>query len=152
MPARKGSNPEGALTYVALMRGLNVGGNNLLPMKDLAAMFTKAGCSDVGTYIQSGNVIFRADRELAKSIPAAIAKTIAGRTKMRIPILVRTGAELRRVVEENPFLRRGADTDKLHVVFLADPPAKAAVAALDPQRSPPDELAVRGAEIYLFCP
>ena len=145
-PASKGS------AYVALLRGINVGGNNMLPMKDLAAMFEKAGCADVRTYIQSGNVIFRADADVAARIPDVIAKGIAARSKIKIPVVVRTAADLRRVAEKNPFLRRGVDVDKLHVVFLAAKPASAALSALDPKRSPPDEFAAEGGEVFLHCP
>ena len=159
IPARKVASPgidksaaTGTSTYVALLRGINVGGNNMLPMKDLAAMFSKAGCADVRTYIQSGNVVFRAAAEVAARIPAAIAKAIATRAKLQIPVIVRSSAQLRGIAEKNPFLRRDVDTDKLQVVFLAGTPGKAAVAALDPKRSPPDEFIAQGAEIYLHCP
>jgi uncharacterized protein (DUF1697 family) len=151
-PPRTTKRASGANAYVALLRGINVGGNNMLPMKDLAAMFTKAGCSEVQTYIQSGNVVFQADPEVAARIPDVIAKAIAGRSKMKIPVVVRTAGDLRRLADKNPFLRRGIDVDKLHVAFLADSPASAAVAALDPKRSPPDEFLVEGGEIYLHCP
>jgi uncharacterized protein (DUF1697 family) len=152
MPARKGDNSVGSGVYVALLRGINVGGNNMLPMKDLAAMFSKAGCGDVKTYIQSGNVIFSAEPALAGRVAAAMSKAIAARTKMQIPVVVRSAAELRRIAKENPFLSQGRDADKLHVVFLAGAPDRAAVAALDPKRSPSDEFVVRGTEIYLYCP
>ena len=159
MPARKTApiaRPKSAApaagAYVALLRGINVGGSNMLPMKDLAAMFAKAGCSDVQTYIQSGNVVFRAKPTMAAAIPGVIAKAIATRTKMKIPVVVRSAAELRRVAEANPFLRRGVEVDKLHVAFLAAKPRSADVATLDPKRSPPDEFIAEGAEIYLHCP
>jgi uncharacterized protein (DUF1697 family) len=152
MPVQKSDTPAGASAYVAFLRGINVGGNNMLPMKDLAALFAKARCTAVETYIQSGNVVFRADPKVAAGIPAVIAKAIADHSKMRIPVVVRSAAELRRVAKNNPFVQRGTDTDKLHVVFLAGAPPAAAVAALDAKRSPPDEFVVRGAEIYLHCP
>ena len=152
MTAQKRDTPDGTDAYVALLRGINVGGNNMLPMKDLAAMFTRAGGISVQTYIQSGNVVFRADREISTRIPAAVAKAITARTKLQIPIVTRSASELRQIAQNNPFARRGVDTDKLHVVFLAAAPGRAAAQALDPQRSPPDEFIVRGAEIYLHCP
>jgi uncharacterized protein (DUF1697 family) len=150
--ASKVDAAKGASAYVALLRGINVGGSNMLPMKDLAAMFTKAGASSVTTYIQSGNVVFRAERALATRIPGAVAKAITARTKMRIPILVRSAGDLARIAENNPFIERGVAIDKLHVVFLAEAPSEAATRELDPKRSPPDEFVVRGAEIYLHCP
>ena len=63
-------------TYVGLLRGINVGGHNGLPMKKLAAIFGKAGCEDVRTYIQSGNVVFTAEPALAASIAERIAVQI----------------------------------------------------------------------------
>ena len=138
--------------YVALLRGVNVGGKNRLPMKDLAAMFADAGCADVVTYIQSGNVVFRATDACAARVPAAVAKAVAERLAFRAPVVMRTAAELRAVARGNPFLKPGADPDALHVLFLADRPAAARVAELDPHRSPPDEFEVRGREVYFRCP
>ena len=138
--------------HVALLRGINLGGKNRLPMKDLAAMFTDAGCGSITTYIQSGNVVFEAPPVLARRIPARIEKAIADRFGYRVPVVTRTGAELHKVVRGNPFLRAGAEAGTLHVAFLARPPAAAKVKALDPGRSPPDSFAARGREIYLHCP
>jgi uncharacterized protein (DUF1697 family) len=121
-------------------------------MKDLAAMFEKAGCREVVTYIQSGNVVFRADPKAASRIPDVISKAILVKSGLRIPIVVRTASDLRRVTSSNPFIERGVDTEKLHLVFLADRPAASQAALLDPGRSPPDEFFVRGSEIYLHCP
>jgi uncharacterized protein (DUF1697 family) len=138
--------------HVALLRGINLGGKNRLPMKDLAAMFTDAGCGSVTTYIQSGNALFQASSGLARRIPALIEKAIAERFGYQVPVVTRTGGDLLRIVRGNPFLRAGADEGTLHVAFLAGAPAAARVKALDPERSPPDGFAVRGREIYLHCP
>jgi uncharacterized protein (DUF1697 family) len=141
-----------AAAHVALLRGINVGGKNPLPMKELAAMVEAAGASDVRTYIQSGNVIFRASPAIARGVAAAVSAAIAGRFGFTAPVVTRSAAELEAIAESNPFLGRGADPATLHVVFLADEPAPERVAALDPRRSPPDELEVRGREIFLRCP
>ncbi len=138
--------------HVALLRGVNLGGKNRLPMKDLATMFTDAGCGSVTTYIQSGNVVFDASPGLARRIPALVEKAIANQFGYRVPVVTRTGGELRKIVRANPFLRAGAEAGTLHVAFLSDLPATAKVKALDPDRSPPDAFAVRGREIYLQCP
>jgi uncharacterized protein (DUF1697 family) len=138
--------------YVALLRGINVGGKNKLPMKDLLSIFVAAGCIDVQSYIQSGNVIFRATPTLAPRVPDLVANAVSERFGLRVPVLVRTADELGRVARGNPFLRAGADEVTLHVAFLADRPPAARVAALDANRSPPDEFTVRGREIYLRCP
>lgn len=141
-----------ASTYVALMRGINVGGNHQLPMKRLAAMFEAEGCEDVRTYIQSGNVVFRAPARRVERIPSAIAQRILEQHGMKTPVVLRTAEELVAVAEGNPFLHPDEDTKALHVLFLADAPKPAHVAALDPGRSPPDAFSVRGREIYLRCP
>lgn len=138
--------------HVALLRGINVGGKNKLPMRVLAAMFETAGCSDVTTYIQSGNVVFRAGAGLAREIPQRIRGAIEEDLGLRVPVITRTAGELRGVLDHHPFLGEGADTSKLGVGFLTDEPDPARVAALDPDRSPPDEFAVRGREIYLRLP
>ena len=135
-------------TYVALLRGINVGGKNSVPMKDLVAMFEKAGCAEVSTYIQSGNVVFRAEAALAVKLPAAIGAAIKKRFGFEPPVVLRSGEELRKVAEGNPFIKCEAET--LHVAFLADLPGKEPVRSLEPK--PPDEFAVIGREIYLRCP
>ena len=139
-------------TYVALLRGINVGGKNILPMKELATMFESAACADVRTYIQSGNVVFAASPSAALEVPAAVAAAIADRFGYRIPIVIRSAQELGKVAKENPFLRTKADPDSLHVVFLSSAPKAGSIALLEAKRSAPDEFVVKGREIYLRLP
>lgn len=136
-------------SHVALLRGINVGGKNKLPMKDLAALFGEAGCVDVRTYIQSGNVLFRAPAPVAARLAVDARKRIAERFGLRVPVVLRSGEELRAVARGNPFLAAGAEAGSLYVMFLADAPAAARVARLDPARSPGDEFVVRGRDVYL---
>jgi len=150
--ASRGQSTKQVGNHVALLRGLNVGGNNRLPMKDLAATFSDAGCSGVVTYIQSGNVVFHATLALAARISSIITKELADRFDIRTPVLTRTAAELRQVVQANPFPRATEHPKTLHVAFLAEKPKAAAIAAIDPNRSPPDEVILRAREVYLHCP
>ncbi len=138
--------------HVAFLRGINVGGKNKLPMKDLSAVFVAAGCTEAETYIQSGNVICRVNSTLARKVPARVAVCISERFGYRIPVVMRSARELRDVVPGNPFLAAGADAGTLHVAFLADVPKPASIAALDAGRCAPDEFAVRRREIYLRLP
>jgi uncharacterized protein (DUF1697 family) len=138
--------------FVALLRGVNVGGKNKLPMKDLAAMFVAAGCADVQTYIQSGNVLFVADASLAARLPDLIAARIAEGFGYRTPVILRTADQLAEVASSNPFVAAGVDLEALHVLFLADAPSQGRIDGLDGHRSPPDTFHVRGREIYLNCP
>jgi uncharacterized protein (DUF1697 family) len=139
-------------TCVALLRGINVGGKNKLPMADLREMFVEAGCDDVRTYIQSGNVVFGATPDLLAQLPSLIAARIAERFGYRTPVVVRTTEQIGEVVTNNPFLAAGADEATLHVLFLADRPGPDRIATLDPGRSAPDAFTVRGQEVYLRLP
>ena len=139
-------------THVALLRGVNVGGKNKLPMKELAGMFIDAGCEGVNTYIQSGNVVFRAESRIVEKLPEVIADRIAKRFGYRTSIVLRTTEEMRSVVSRNPFIAAGAGEDLLHVLFLAGEPDSGRVNNLDPQRSPPDLFTVCGREVYLCLP
>jgi uncharacterized protein (DUF1697 family) len=138
--------------HIALLRGINVGGNNRLLKEDLVSIFHDAGCTEVKTYIQSGNIVYEAESALARQIPAVIAELIVERCGFEVPVVTRTAEELCGVVAANPFLQDGVDEKTLHVAFLAAVPSEALAATLDPQRSPPDEFVVQGREIYLRCP
>ena len=139
-------------TFVALLRGINVGGKNSLRMKDLVAIFERAGCAHVRNYIQSGNVVFEAEPARAGVLAAHVYAEIETRFGLRVPVMLRSARELRAVASKSPFLGTGASLASLHVMFLADDPGKSRAASLDPERSPPDRFVVRGREIYLACP
>lgn len=119
-------------------------------MKDLAEIFAKAGCADVRTYIQSGNVLFRATRAIAESLPPRITEQIAKRFGCQIPVVLRTAEQLAAAVRNNPF--REVSQEALYVYFLATAPDAARTAQLDPDRSKPDRFIVHGSEIYLHLP
>ena len=138
-----------ATRHVALLRGINVGGKNMLPMKELVGMFVAAGCGDVVTYIQSGNVVFRAEAKVAEGLGLLIASRVEERFGLRVPVVLRTAAEMERVIRGNPFLLAGAGEEMLHVCFLADLPSADRVTGLDAGRSAPDAFAVVGREIYM---
>lgn len=145
-------SPAASRRYVALLRGINVGGNRKLLMRDLAAMFVAAGCADVRTYIQSGNVVFQAAPALADGLSKRIAAVINESRGFQVPVVIRTAADFDRIVRGNPFLAAGANPARLHVGFLAAAPEPERIARLDPDRSPPDAFDVRGDEVYLHFP
>ena len=139
-------------TYVALLRGINVGGKKKIAMADLRSLFSELGFEDVVTYIQSGNVVFRTSRADADALSAKIEREIAAVFGIKPAVLLRMPKELTTIAERNPYLSRNADLSKLHVVFLDHAPAKRAAAALDTERSPGDEFTLKGREIYLHLP
>lgn len=124
----------------------------MLPMRDLARLFAKAGCRDVQTYIQSGNVVFRATPDVARHSMNSIADGIEQHFGFRPPIVLRTANELQRIAANNPFPEAAADPARLHVAFLADTPDPRCAARLDPRRSKGDSFELRGREIYLHLP
>jgi uncharacterized protein (DUF1697 family) len=135
--------------HVALLRGINVGGKNMLPMKRLLELFAAAGCGDISTYIQSGNVVFCAEDSVVPQLAALISKQVEQQFGLKVPVVLRTSAELEAVIRKNPFLKAKVAEETLHVSFLADQPHGDLVAGLDATRSTPDEFAVVGREIYM---
>jgi uncharacterized protein (DUF1697 family) len=140
-------------THVALLRGINVGGKNPLPMKALAEEFVAAGCGDVRTFIQSGNVVFSAppgkdEGQVARLLCARLAQ----RFGYTAPLVLRTTKELGAAIADNPYMALGAPEETLHVMFLTAAPDPQAVETLDPDRSPGDDYQVIGREIYLRLP
>jgi uncharacterized protein (DUF1697 family) len=137
---------------VALLRGINVGGKHIVPMKELAAIFADAGCSEVRTYIQSGNVVFRASASVVEQLPRRVEKKILERFGFPAPVILRTAEQISRTIRHNPFLRAGVPEKALYVYFLADLPSSETVTSLDPKRSAPDVFHVSEREIYLHLP
>lgn len=132
---------------VALLRGVNVGGHNVLPMGELRAALEASGMSDVRTYIQSGNIVFRSDDpEPALAIAAVLHDSFG----IDVPVLVRSLEEVERVAAAHPDVGSDIPPKWLHA-FLLDRPADAA-AAPDPDRFEPDRLVVDGREIYATYP
>jgi uncharacterized protein (DUF1697 family) len=131
---------------------VNVGGKNLLPMRELAEMFVGVGCAEVRTYIQSGNVIFRAAPNRLEALPGRITKQIAERFGYSTPVILRTAEQIGDAIRNNPFAKAGADEKMLHVYFLSGAPKAQDVAKLDPKRSEPDAFVVHNREIYLHLP
>jgi uncharacterized protein (DUF1697 family) len=135
--------------YVALLRGINVGGKNKLPMATLNRIFCDCGCASVQTYIQSGNVIFSANAPLAKQLAPLTTAAIADTFGYQIPVILRSADEMHHAARRNPFLKSDSDVNLLYVGFLAEAPTTKQLAALDPNRSPGDSFAVVGREIYM---
>lgn len=138
--------------YAALLRGVNVGGANKIAMASLADLFLQAGCRNVQTYIQSGNVVFAAQPKVALAAVSAVCSAVQQQFGFQTQIVLRSLEEMERIAASHPFFRDDEELGKFHVVFLADAPSPERIAALDPQRSPPDQFKVLGKEVYLYMP
>jgi uncharacterized protein (DUF1697 family) len=131
--------------HVALLRGINVGGKNKVPMADLARIFRELGATDVVTYINSGNVVF--SHPAPTSIPAKAQAEIAKQLGPDVPVVLRSADALDAAIAANPLPVR--EPKHFFVGFLADRPTKAAIASLDPNRSPGDTFEVVGQDVFL---
>jgi uncharacterized protein (DUF1697 family) len=139
-------------TYIALLRGVNLGAHNKVAMADLRALFESLGHEDVATYVQSGNVVFRSGTTDVAQLTKALERQVSRNLGLTISIVLRTKAQLTRVAAGNPFAKRQAEPTRLHVTFLADAPARARVRDLATTQFAPDEFLVKGKEIYLHTP
>lgn len=138
--------------YVALLRGINVGGKHVVPMKLLAEMFANGGCEKVRTYIQSGNVVFTASPAVARSIAECVGKEICKRLGHEAPVVLRSAEQFAQVIGRNPFAKRKDFENFSHVLFCSEKLLPSNVKKLNPQRSPGDEFVCREQEIYLWAP
>lgn len=138
---------------ISFLRGVNVGGHNMIKMDALRALYESLDLQGAQTYVQSGNVVFRTgERDLVR-LPKRIEDAIERKFSFRPDVIVRSTSELRRVIARNPFAeRRGIDPSKLLVTFLATDPgpeARDKVLEIDMQ---PDELHLDGREFYIYFP
>jgi uncharacterized protein (DUF1697 family) len=137
--------------YALLLRGVNVGAKNSLPMAELGAMLEKIGCADVQTYVQSGNAVFGTKlgaAEFTRAIEGAIERYM-GRP---VATTLRTRAQLKAIVDGNPFAKVATNPAYLCVTFLSNAPTKAEVAPLHAQNFEPELFRLAGKEIYTWHP
>ena len=139
---------SGPTSYVALLRGLNVGGRNPVSMGDLASVFTDAGYEDVRTHQQSGNVLFTSDRAPGARLEGDIERMLERRFGIPILAIVLTRAELANVVDDAPASHGQAD-ERSEVIFLKRPlTAKQALAAVPPLREGVDTISAGSRVLY----
>jgi uncharacterized protein (DUF1697 family) len=105
-------------TFIGLLRGINVGGHNIIPMSDLRALCTEIGWCNVQTYIQSGNVVFSASGKPA-ALEAQLQRAIECRFGLSIPVIVRAAANWANYIKTNPFLNACNKESKLVMLCLS---------------------------------
>jgi len=138
-------------TYVAMLRGVNVGGNPL-KMEWLRGACEEMGLRDVRTYLQSGNLVFASSLGAAR-LAVMLKETIDRQTRLPVPVIIRSAREMVDIVAQNPFRkRRGIDASRLHVTFLGDLPKRPDTVRLDKLAGSRDEYHLAKREIFLHCP
>ena len=144
-------------TYLALLRGVNVGSANRIKMDDLRRLFEQADCSRVETYIQSGNVLFESP-DTEEEIVCKTELTLLEGAGIRTNVVLRSAEELRRAVANLPFsaveidaaTARNTEGESLYVLFAAAPPKQEALIKVGKPGESQDEFRVVGREAYLL--
>jgi len=140
-------------TYISILRGINVGGKNLIKMSSLKEVYESMGFQNVMTYIQSGNVIFQSVEMNLDELEMLIYDGILKRYALKVPVLVRGVSELKNILAQNPFLAEiKDDITKLHITFLSKAPEKHFLESIDNLVHLPDKFYTMERTIYLFCP
>jgi uncharacterized protein (DUF1697 family) len=131
---------------VALLRGVNIG-KRQLPMAGLRSSLEAAGCTDVATYVQSGNVVLTPPKAAGKDVADWLGRLIGEIAGFAVPVVVRTKAQMAKVVAANPYPHVGGTT--LHVIFCSTkPPAL----TIDLGAVAPEHATVVGSDVYLHLP
>jgi len=138
---------------ISLLRGVNVGGHNQIKMDALRALYEALGLEDPQTYVQSGNVVFRTKERNLAGLAGRIENAIERKLGFRPGVVLRTAADLKDVVANNPFAqRRGIEPGKLAVVFFNEPPAKETCDEVLQAKAEGEEVQIRGREFYIYFP
>ena len=139
-------------TYAALLRGINVGGNKKVPMAELRTLLQGLGHGGVGTYLQSGNAVFSADRGDEDSLAAELVDAVEKHFGFTVDVLVRDHAYLRAVREACPFPAAELEAKQLHVTYFSDPVDAERFASVEPAAFLPEEFRLGDRVLYLYAP
>jgi uncharacterized protein (DUF1697 family) len=137
--------------YALLIRGVNVGTKNSLPMAELRSMLAAIGCTDVRTYVQSGNAVFETTRR-ATELTTAIEEALERYMGRPIATTLRTHRQMNAILDLNPFATVATDPARVCVTFLSKPPTKSEVAPLHAEDWTPELFHVTDKEIYTWHP
>jgi uncharacterized protein (DUF1697 family) len=138
-------------TFVSLFRGINVGGHQTIRMDELKGLYESLGFKHVVTYIQSGNVVCSSDDADVAQLARQIEDGFAQKFGFQVKVIVRTAAELREIIENNPF-QPIKESKWVLVLFLATRPASSAQEELRKAYAGPEEFWVIGQEVYIYYP
>jgi uncharacterized protein (DUF1697 family) len=140
-------------TYIAMLRGINVGRTARIKMTGLVSVFESIGFKNVRTYVQSGNVICRYSGNDIANLIKTIEVKLKSAFHQDINIIVRTATDMQRVIAHNPFLQEpDLDTEILYVTFLSGTPVESGLAQFKQLQVGPDRFIIIDREIYLYCP
>jgi uncharacterized protein (DUF1697 family) len=139
-------------TFICLLRGINVGGKHLLPMKELRALLVSKGLYNVRTYIQSGNVVFQSEVEDATQLSEAVSATIQAKFGFKPQSLILTSEEFEEALAANPFPEAGSDPKSLHLYFMAASALNPNLAELEGLKKDNERFQLLDRVFYLHAP
>jgi uncharacterized protein (DUF1697 family) len=138
-------------TFIALLRGVNVGKAKRVPMAEFRTLLVSLGYTDVTTLLNSGNAVFRARSGVAGKHASAIAAAIARKLKVEVPAIVISAGDLAAVVAKNPFAVDAAQYSRFLVAFAQEAKALSGLAVIEPLVQPPEGFAIGRHAAYLHC-
>ena len=144
--------PKTATRYIALLRGINVGGSTMIKMEELRTMFEALGFHNVESYINSGNLAFDIAGLTESQITTLIESTLRSSLGKELPVMVRGQRQITTILGNNPFEGRFASHKEMHVLFLKTKLSKAQIDLLPGSTPAGESFAVRGREIYCLLP
>lgn len=139
-------------THVALLRGINVGGQGTLPMKELVTILESLGCRSVRTYIQSGNAVFEHSPTAAAKLADKLTKAVDKARGFAPQVVMLEAKQFAKIAKSNPFPQAVAEPKSLHVWFLAAKASNANVEALTKLKSKTEQFQLTSAAFYLHAP
>ena len=138
--------------WIALLRGINVGGANVLTMKDLVALLEGIGCASPKTYIQSGNVVFRSDEQSSSAMADRVSDAMAREHGFQPRVVVLSREELQQSADNNPFPEAESKPSTVHLFFLAEPPTNPDIDALTRLKTRSESFVLSDRVFYLHAP
>jgi uncharacterized protein (DUF1697 family) len=139
--------------FIAILRGINVSGKNIIKMENLREVLIKLGLKDVKTYIQSGNIVFKSNITDCKILSENIHQCIEDSFGFNVPVQVLSSKDIKETIENNPYIGiNSVDTTHLHVTFLAEIPDETRIAELSKNTFNLDSFKWKNKTIYLHCP
>jgi len=138
-------------TFVALLRGVNVGKAKRVPMAELRALLSGLGYTGVATLLNSGNAVFHAPRGTSAKHSADIAAAISTQLKVEVPVIVKSASELAAIISENPIKAGAEEHPRFLVAFVQDAKALSSLAAIGSLVVAPEQFSVGRSAAYLLC-
>ncbi|MBU3658614.1 MAG: DUF1697 domain-containing protein [Flavobacteriales bacterium] len=141
------------MKYLAILRGINVSGKNIIKMDALRTMMEKIDFQNITTYIQSGNICFESNLESTFKITEIIKNGIQVHFNLNVPVLVFNAKEFDSIIKGNPFAKQSdLDVKFMHITFLENEIDRDLIPHLEEKRAESEQVFCQGKAVYLYLP